>query len=94
MNLQDKEMARDMLIMMEQLIQTYTKSELEAANKSLREVFHDLNKDMEVLHTELFNLMQTKGWSEVTTASQQEIESEIISWEQKGLKDDKIEPVE
>ncbi|GAB6138252.1 spore coat protein [Halanaerobaculum tunisiense] len=94
MNLKEQEMAQDMLLMMEQAIQTYTKAELEAANKELREVFHSLHQDLEELHTKLFNIMEAKGWQQVGVASQQEIESEIINWEQKGLKDPEIEPIE
>jgi spore coat protein CotF len=90
MNLKDKEMARDMLLTVEEIIKAYTSAEMEAANKPLREIFHTLCGSLERFHAKLFNIMQSRGWYQTSVATQQEIESEIISWEQKPLKEPEL----
>jgi len=90
MKLNDQEMARDILLLNQQMIKSYTTAEIEAANKGLREDFGDFESDIKEIHTKLFNIMQTKGWYKTSVAGQQEIESEIITWEQKPLKEPEL----
>ncbi|PRX30982.1 coat F domain-containing protein [Orenia metallireducens] len=90
MNLKDKDMAKDMLLMSRQMIQGYSMAEIEAANQPLRQVFQGLHGDVAEIHTRIFNLMESNGWYKIPVAGQNEIESEIINWEQKSLKDPEL----
>jgi spore coat protein CotF len=86
MQLEDKEMARDMELMTKQLAQSISMAESEAANKPLREIFHRLHQEMENIHAKIFHAMHSRGWYKTPVAGQQAIESEIISWEQKQIR--------
>lgn len=86
MELLEREMAQDMLMMEKQLTQEYTHTEFYCANRALREAVHRMHTDTEELHTHLFLAMHGKGWIQTAMAGQQEIESTILHWEQQALK--------
>jgi spore coat protein CotF len=90
MKLDDKEMAKDMEIITKHLIQSYTSAEMNAANKALRDKIQQMNNEAKTLHTSLNNIMSSRGWSKTSMASQQAIESEIITWEQKPLREPQL----
>lgn len=90
MKLGDKEMALDTLSSAKQLIQSYTTAEMDSANQELRQVFRNLCQDIGNLHASLSNVMSSRGWSKTAVAGQQAIESEIISWEQKQVKEPQL----
>jgi spore coat protein CotF len=86
MQLEDKDMSRDMELMLKQLAQSYSMAELDAANKPLRDVFQRLHQEMGTIHAKIFHAMHSRGWYKTAVAGQQAIESETISWEQKQIK--------
>lgn len=87
MQLDDKDMAKDMEQMTKQMIQSCTTAEMNASNKELRIQIGQLCNEMKTSYSSLSNLLSSRGWSKTSVASQQAIESEIISWEQKPLKE-------
>lgn len=90
MQLDDKDMAKDMELMIKQMIQSCTTAEMNASNKELRIQVGQLCSEMKTLYSSLSNLLLSRGWSKTSVASQQAIESEIISWEQKPLKEPEL----
>lgn len=91
MELLEREMAQDMLMMEKQLTQEYTHTEFHCANRELRKAMHRMHTDTEKLYTHLFNTMHQKGWIQTTMAGQQEIESIILHWEQQALKQPELD---
>ncbi|OPY58346.1 MAG: Coat F domain protein [Pelotomaculum sp. PtaU1.Bin035] len=83
MNLDDRDMIADMLLMQKQLINSYMTAENEAANSHLREALHDFHGEEENLHKKIFHSMHQRDWYKIPVAGQQAIESAIINWEQK-----------
>ncbi len=90
MQLDDKDMALDMELMIKQMIQSCTTAEIHASNKDLRNEVGKLCSEMKTLHSKLSNMMSSRGWSKIAVASQQAIESEIIIWEQKPLREPQL----
>ena len=86
MKLSDRDMMTDALLMEKQLLNSYTHAEQESANIHLRRVFHEYHLEEEETHTKLFNVMHQRGWYKTPVAGQQAIESAIITWEQKMIK--------
>jgi spore coat protein CotF len=83
MDLLEREMAQDMLLMEKQLTQSYTLAEMECANEALRQRLHQLHEGTESVHARLFHAMHQRGWYQTPVAGQQAIETAILSWEQK-----------
>lgn len=90
MELEDRDMLTDALYMQKHLLGSYTQAEQESANLHLRKVFHEYHLEEEDLHTSIFNIMQRRGWYKTPVAAQQAIESTIISWEQKIIKQPEV----
>jgi spore coat protein CotF len=90
MQLSDKDMAKDMELMMKQMIQSCSTAEINASNKNLRNQIGQLCGEIKGLHSKLSNMMSSRGWSKTAVASQQAIESEIITWEQKPLREPEL----
>ncbi|EGK11822.1 hypothetical protein HMPREF9374_1828 [Desmospora sp. 8437] len=90
MELLEREMAQDLLMMEKQLIQEITHMEAHCANHKLRKAMHRMHTDTEELHMRLFQTMHRKGWVQTSTAGQQEIESTILHWEQQRLKQSEL----
>ncbi|MFD1427339.1 spore coat protein CotF [Kroppenstedtia sanguinis] len=86
MELLEREMAQDLLIMEKHLIQEITHMEIHCAHQTLRKAMHRVHTDTEELHMRLFQTMHKKGWVQTATAGQQEIESTLLHWEQQPLK--------
>ncbi|MBO2533248.1 MAG: hypothetical protein CW342_10245 [Thermoactinomycetaceae bacterium] len=91
MDLLEREMAQDMLLMEKQLTQSYTTAETECANEGLRKTLHRLHEDTESMHARLFQAMHQRGWYQTPVAGQQAIETAILSWEQKELRGERRE---
>lgn len=91
MELLEREMAQDMLLMEKMLTQSYTMAETECANETLRETLHRLHDDTESLHARLFQAMHQRGWYRTQVAGQQAIEDAILSWEQKEIREERRE---
>lgn len=83
MKLDDRDMITDALQMQKQLIDSYMLAERESANSYLRETLHGYHEEEENLHTKIFHSMHQRDWYKTPVAGQQAIESAIISWEQK-----------
>jgi spore coat protein CotF len=90
MQLDDKDMAKDMEIMTKKMIQSCTTAEMNASNEELRNQLGQLCGEMKTLHSKLSNILTSRGWSKISVASQQAIESEIITWEQKPLREPEL----
>jgi len=90
MKLSDQDMLTDGLLMQKQLLSSYTLAEQESANLHLRKVFHEYHLEEEDLHTRIFNIMHQRGWYKTPVAGRQAIESAIISWEQKIVKNPEL----
>lgn len=86
MKLDDRDMTTDTLLMQKQITGMYLSAEIESANIHLRKVLHEYHLEEEKLHTKLFNSMHQRGWYKTPVAGQQAIESAVISWEQKLIK--------
>lgn len=86
MNLDDRDMMTDALLMEKQFTTSYVLAENETANLHLRKVLHEYHMENEELHTNIFNIMHQRGWYKTPVAGQQAIENAILSWEQKLVK--------
>lgn len=89
--LDDKDMARDMLLMHKQFCSSYELAEREAAHSLLREALHRIQEEEERLHARIFHIMHQRGWYRTPTAPQQAIESEIIRWEQAQVRQPELD---
>jgi spore coat protein CotF len=92
MNLDVKEILSDLTQMEKSLATSYCQAELESANKSLRNSHGNMQRKVQENHAKLFNEMHQRGWYKTPTAGQQAIESTIISWEQKFVKEPILNP--
>lgn len=90
-DLDDKDMARDVLMMHKQFCSSYELAERESANKLLRDTLHRIQEEEAKLHEQLFHLMQQRGWYRTATAAQQAIEEEIIRWEQAQIREPELQ---
>jgi spore coat protein CotF len=91
MKLGVKEMISDMLQMEKSLAKAYCNAQLEAANKKLRGALGHMHNDIQENHARLFHEMHQRGWYQTPVAGQQAIESTLISWEQKSLKEPELQ---
>lgn len=87
MSLKPKEMLTDLMQTEKTLAMAYNQAELESANISLREALRIMQQEVQEHHAGLFHEMHQRGWYKTPTASQQAIESTLISWEQKLVRE-------
>jgi spore coat protein CotF len=92
MNLDVKDMITDMMQCEKHLAKAYCTAEVESANKSLRTSLGNIQRRVQDNHAKLFHEMHQRGWYKTPVAGQQAIESTIISWEQKFLKQPELNP--
>jgi spore coat protein CotF len=92
MSLQVKDMIADLLHTEKSLSKAYCTVELECANQSLRQSLRNMQLKTQENHAKFFHEMHTRGWYKTPVAGQQAIESTIISWEQKFLKNPELNP--
>ena len=86
MDLTEREIAQDLLMMEKQLNQSYDQTESYCANRQLREAIRRMHAEGDELYSRLFHTMHQKGWIQTPVAGQQEIESAILYWEQQTVK--------
>lgn len=92
MRLRSKEMLTDLMHTEKNLAMAYTQAELESANLPLREELRSIQQEVQEHHAELFHEMHQRGWYQTQTASQQAMESTIIAWEQKFVREPEYYP--
>jgi spore coat protein CotF len=92
MNLGNKEMITDMMQCEKHLATAYCQAEVESSNQTLRRALGTIQRKVQENHAKLFHEMHTRGWYKTPVAGQQAIESTIISWEQKFLKEPELSP--
>jgi spore coat protein CotF len=90
MKLDVKDMLADMMHTEKSLAKAYCQAELEAANQKLRTSMGELQRKIQENHAQLFHEMHQRGWYKTPVAGQQAIESTLISWEQKFLKEPEL----
>jgi spore coat protein CotF len=90
MKLGVKDMLADMMHSEKSLAKAYCQAELEAANQGLRTCMGELQRKIQENHAQLFHEMHQRGWYKTPVAGQQDIESTLISWEQKFLKEPEL----
>jgi spore coat protein CotF len=90
MKLGVKELLTDMMHTEKSLATSYCRAELEASNQTLREELGNMQRQIQDNHAKLFHELHQRGWYKTLVAGQQEIESTIISWEQKTVKDPEL----
>jgi spore coat protein CotF len=90
MHLDVKDMVSDMMQGEKSLAKAYGNAGLESANQSLRQSLATIQSRVQDNHAKLFHEMHQRGWYKTPTAGQQAIESIIISWEQKLLKEPEL----
>ena len=90
MHLAKREMMTDLTQSEKHLATAYGRAEVEAANKTVRDTFRRMEGEIQASHARLFHELHQRGWYQTPTAGQQAIESTIISWEQKLLKEPEL----
>lgn len=82
-DLNDKDMLRDLILGEKQLTEMATRAEAECANAGLREYLQQLQAEVADLHHQAFHAAHKRGWYYTPTAGRNQIEELIIRWEQR-----------